>query len=102
MRAWSERIMTEPKTMASAWLLTITIDEGYPGLSKPQNQNATATQMFTTLDGKIAASSGLASLLATAQLDQGPKKKTSVLGTGRLPSRLLRGFVVVIRLPSCA
>ena len=74
MRAWSERIMTEPKTMASAWLLTITIDEGYPGLSKPQNQNATATQMFTTLDGKIAASSGLASLLATAQLDQGPKK----------------------------
>ena len=53
MRAWSERIMTEPKTMASAWLLTIPIDEGYPGLSKPQNQNATATQMFPTLDGKI-------------------------------------------------
>ena len=72
MRAWSERIMTEPKTMASAWLLTITIDEGYPGLSKPQNQNATATQMFTTLDGKIAASSGLESLLATAQLATAP------------------------------
>ena len=72
MRAWSERIMTEPKTMASVWLLTITIDEGYPGLSKPQNQNATATQMFTTLDGKIAASSGLASLLATAQLATAP------------------------------
>ena len=37
MRAWSERIMTEPRTMASAWLLTIPIDEGYPSLSKPQN-----------------------------------------------------------------
>ena len=72
MRAWSERIMTEPKTMASTWLLIIPIDEGYPGLSKPQNQNATATQMFMTLDGKIAASSGLASLLATAQLATAP------------------------------
>ena len=72
MRAWSERIMTEPKTMPSAWLLIIPIDECYPGLSKPQNQNARATQMFMTLDGKIAASSRLASLLATAQLATAP------------------------------